>query len=74
MCLIKSIDSKKLFQRLLNCFTTLTAYSYIDKDNTEQFRFKYKVSSLQVTDSARILISTGFMRGYIVVDVGYTQE
>ena len=37
-------------------------------------QFHYTVSSLQVTDSARILISTGFMRGYIIVDVGYTQE
>ena len=35
-------------------------------------KLKYKISSLQVTDSARILISAGFMRGYIIVDVGYT--
>ena len=74
---------ERAFSAILNILSVLpddmrelTAYPpYIDPENDmEKHRFNYKISSLQVTDSARILISAGFMRGYIVVDVGYTQE
>ena len=69
------------FSTILNILSVLpegmrevSAYPYQDPNNPDEtlYRFNYKVSSLQVTDSARILISAGFMRGYIIVDVGYT--
>ena len=72
---------ERAFSAILNILSVLrkrdlTAYPYQNpEDPTEiKYRFTYKVSSLQVTDSARILVTAGFMRGYIIVDVGYTQE
>ena len=79
----QEVRFEKAFSTILNILSVLpegmrevSAYPYQDPNNPDEtlYRFTYKVSSLQVTDSARILISAGFMRGYIVVDVGYTQE
>ena len=59
---------------LHNDMRNIYAYGKLNEDTGEYTdeAMHYKVSSLQVTDSARILISAGFMRGYIIVDVGYT--
>ena len=69
---------EKVFSEIVKCFTTLkddmrtvTAFANMT-DETKHIN--YKISSVQVTDSARILISAGFMRGYITVDVGYTRS
>ena len=79
------LDQEERFERtfsaILNLFTSLHsdmhnvyAYGKLNEDTGEYTdeAIHYKVSSVQVTDSARILISAGFMRGYITVDVGYT--
>ena len=80
---------EKAFSEIVNCFTTLKddmreVIAFGDKGQDGEYIFNkdgkirnaivYKVSSVQVTDSARILISAGFMRGYITVDVGYTRS